>query len=74
MTTEKFQLKKKDGTPIQPRKTEGLTLHLLRDCILLEHKIKWGPLCRTMKRKPKGRENVHSFCATCGNYVELVTE
>ena len=37
-----------------------------------EHNVVWGPRCRLMKRKPKGKENVSLVCKTCGNFMEYV--
>ncbi len=51
------------GTPFGPN------LHfMLSRCH--GHKVVWGPKCRNMKRKPKGREEVTIECKTCGDYLE----
>lgn len=47
-------------------------VHMMKTCGAANHKIKWGPYCRVMKRKPKGQEYVSILCKTCGDYVEWI--
>ncbi len=35
-------------------------------------KVRWGPRCRVMKRRPKGRENVSMECSCGTEYIEYI--
>ena len=47
--------------------TEMQVRHCGPDC-----KLQWGPRCRAMKRRPKGKENISLVCKCGASYIEYV--
>lgn len=64
-------LKDKDGKEITRDLTCSPIWHM-QHIACKRHHVIWGPLCRALKRKPKGKENVALVCKTCGNFMEYV--